>query len=191
MRWAFHPGGNLAGPPESSGSRLLGRLDAAGRWEVLCNCGVNPAGWRLRPSSVTTTTSTLLGVLLSAGAAIGLAVTNPGPGDFEEFASEQLTRLITEELCREDGLPLMLRLVIRDCPAVVASQRRVLGHLALEHSRRRNLGLFSLYVTELGGEKILPNWRLPHYHALTLAGAGRFLVLRTGQDNGDHRNVSP
>ena len=63
-----------------------------------------------------------------------------------------------------------------------------LGQLALQHSRRRNLMLFSLYVTELGGERILPNWVLPRYHALTLAGAGRFLLLRTGQDNGASRH---
>ena len=141
------------------------------------------ASWRLPPSSFTTT-STLLGILATAGGAIGLAATNPGPVEFQEFAAEQLTRLITEEICHEDGLPLMLR-------PVVASQRQVLGNLALEHSRRRNLVLFSLYSTELGGERILPNWSLPRYHALTLAAAGRFVLLRTGQDNGSTRAERP
>ncbi|MFZ0407017.1 MAG: DUF4359 domain-containing protein [Cyanobium sp.] len=140
------------------------------------------------PRSSVPTTSTLLGLLLTAGAAVGLAATNPGPVEFKEFASDQLTHLITEEICREDGMPMLLRLVIRDCPAVVASQRQVLGQLALEHSRRRNLGLFSLYVTELGGQRILPNWTLPRYHALTLAAAGRFLLLHSGQDNEPSRN---
>ncbi len=148
------------------------------------------ASWRLPPSSFPST-STLLSVLVTAGGVIGLAATNPGPVEFREFAAEQLTRLITEEICREDGLPLMLRLVIRDCPAVVDSQRQVLGNLALKHSRRRNLGLFSLYVTELGGERILLNWSLPRYHALTLAAAGRFVLLRTGQDNGPSRAERP
>jgi len=143
------------------------------------------------PPSSFSTSSTLLGLLVTAGAAIGLVATNPGPQEFREFASDQLTHLITEEICREDGMPMMLRLVIRDCPAVVVSQRQVLGKLALSHSRRRNLGLFSLYVTELGGEQILPSWHLPRYHALTLAAAGRFLLLRTGQDNGPNRTDRP
>ena len=163
------------------------RPDDGGGGVFVCNSGASTACWRLFPSRVPTT-ATLLGLLLAAGAAIGLVATNPGPAEFEEFAAEQLTHLITEEICREDGMPLLLRLVVRDCPAMVASQRRVLGQLALQHSRRRNLMLFSLYVTELGGERILPNWALPRYHALTLAGAGRFLLLRTGQDNGASRH---
>ncbi len=166
---------------------MLLRPEPAGSRRAVCNSGVNPAGWRLPPLSFSIP-STLIGLLTAAGAAIGLVATNPGPGEFEEFASGQLTRLITEEICREDGMPMMLRLVIRDCPGVVASQRRVLGQLALAHSRRRNLGLFSLYVTELGGERILPNWSLPRYHALTLAAAGQFVLLRTGQDNGPNRS---
>jgi hypothetical protein len=169
---------------------MVRRPGPGGSGVVVCNSGTITASWRLPPSSFPST-SILLGVLVTAGGVIGLAATNPGPVEFREFAAEQLTRLITEEICREDGLPLMLRLVIRDCPAVVDSQRQVLGNLALEHSRRRNLGLFSLYVTELGGERILLNWSLPRYHALTLAAAGRFVLLRTGQDNGSSRAERP
>ena len=169
---------------------MVRRPGPGGSGVVVCNSGTITASWRLPPSRFPSTT-TQLGVLVTAGGVIGLAATNPGPVEFREFAAEQLTRLITEEICREDGLPLMLRLVIRDCPAVVDSQRQVLGNLALEHSRRRNLGLFSLYVTELGGERILLNWSLPRYHALTLAAAGRFVLLRTGQDNGSSRAERP
>ena len=65
------------------------------------------------------------------------------------------------------------------------SQRPVLGRLASLGSRRRNLLLFSLYSTSLGGQKLLPQWRLPHYSALTLAVAGQFLVLRTSESAAD------
>jgi hypothetical protein len=124
---------------------------------------------------------TLLALALGGGAGLGLVATNPGPAEFESFAADQLIRLISDELCREDGLPMMARLVVRDCPALVASQRAVLGRLASLHTRRRNLGLISLYRTELGGQNLLPNWRLPRYHALTLAAAGRFVLLRAGE----------
>jgi hypothetical protein len=117
-------------------------------------------------------------VILVAGA-VGLASTNPGPDAFEEFAGDQLTRLLTEELCEPDGLPMVLRLVIRDCPGLVRSQRHTLGRLALEHTRRRNLGVASLYRTDLGGQELVGSFRLPHYRAITLAAAGRFVLLRT------------
>jgi hypothetical protein len=117
-------------------------------------------------------------VVLVAGA-VGLASTNPGPDAFEEFAGDQLTRLLTEELCEPDGLPMVLRLVIRDCAGLVHSQRRTLGRLALEHTRRRNLGVASLYRTDLGGQELMGSLRLPHYRAMTLAAAGQFVLLRT------------
>jgi hypothetical protein len=117
-------------------------------------------------------------LLLAGAATFGLVSTNPGPVDFEEFAAERLTRLVSDELCSEDGLPMLMRLVIHDCPELVRSQRRVLGRLAVEHTLRRNFGIFSLYSTELGGQQLLPDWRLPRYEAVTLAVAGRFLLLQ-------------
>ena len=126
--------------------------------------------------------SRTLPVLVLVGAAtIGLASTNPNPAEFESFAADQLTRLVTDELCNEDGLPLMLRLVIRDCPALVQSQNRALGRLARQHTRRRNFGILSFYFTDMGGQKILPNLRLPRYSALTLGAAGRFVVVQSDQ----------
>jgi len=124
---------------------------------------------------------TLLALALAGGAGLGLVSTNPGPAEFENFAADQLIRLISDELCREDGLPMMAQLVVRDCPGLVASQRGVLGRLASLHTRRRNFGLMSVYSTELGGQKFLPSWRMPRYHALTLAAAGRFVLLQAGE----------
>jgi hypothetical protein len=123
---------------------------------------------------------------LAAGAAgLGLVITNPDPAAFEDYAAERITALISEELCSQDGLPTMVRLVIRDCHGLVHSQRKVLGRIARQQSRRRNFGLFSIYTTEMGGQQVLPSWRLPRYSAVTLAAAGRFLVIRTGE-SGDH-----
>jgi len=143
------------------------------------------AGCRLAPPRPVRSPAVLgLGLLLGA-VGVGLALTNPGPAAFEEFAAGRLSALLREELCREDGLPLMLRLVIQDCPAIVESQRPVLGRLAALQTRRRNLGLLSLYSTSLGGQQVLPRWRVPRYEALTLAMAGRFVVLRASEDNSD------
>jgi hypothetical protein len=120
-------------------------------------------------------------VALLAGLTAGLACTNPGPQAFEDFAGGRLSTLLRRELCRGEALPMMLRLVIGDCPALIASQRGTLGRLALLHSRRMNLGLVSLYTTELGGQRLLGSWSLPRYRSITLALAGQFVVVHASQ----------
>lgn len=142
-------------------------------------------GRRLAPPRPVLSSAVVGWGLLLGALGTGLALTNPAPAAFEEFAAGRLSSLLREELCREDGLPLMLRLVIQDCPAMIESQRPVLGRLAALQTRRRNLGLLSLYSTSLGGQQVLPSWRLPHYEALTLAVAGRFVVLRAGENSPD------
>jgi hypothetical protein len=113
----------------------------------------------------------------------GLVLTNPGPAAFEDFAADQLVNLLTRDLCSDGGLPMLMRVVVHDCPGLVRSQRTPLGAWARQGTRRRNFGLFSLYTTNLGGQQ-LAQWRIPRYKATTLAAAGRFLVLRTRRQQG-------
>lgn len=133
------------------------------------------------PTTATRTVSGLLGLTTVSAGVVGLAVTNPGPAAFEEFAAEKLTEMASEELCGNDGLPLLARLLIQNCPELVRSQRKVLGRLARESSRRYNFGLLSLYRTRLGGENVLPIWSIPRYNAVTLAIAGHFVLLTAGE----------
>jgi hypothetical protein len=119
-------------------------------------------------------------LLVAAGAA-GLAITNPPPEEFARYAGDQLVELIGKEICTENSLPLTLRLVLNDCPALVASQRQVLGQIALQNSSRLNLGLISVYRTGLGGQRLLPQLQLPRYEAITVAAAGQFALVHRGQ----------
>ncbi|MCX5945286.1 MAG: DUF4359 domain-containing protein [Cyanobacteria bacterium] len=116
--------------------------------------------------------------LISAAAA-SLAWSNPPPEEFEDFAADQLVNLAVKEVCGPQGLPMLLQLVALDCPKLMLSQRQALGSLARQASRRWNFGLFSLYRTDLGGQPLLPGFTVPRYRALSLAGAGQFLVLQT------------
>ncbi len=120
-------------------------------------------------------------VALVAGGLVGLGATNPDGQAFESFAAERLTALLIEELCSTDGLPMLARLVIHDCPGLVTSQRGVLGRLALGHTQRRNLGVMSVYHTELGGQSLLGVVEVPRYSATTLGVAGRFVILSSGE----------
>ena len=122
-------------------------------------------------------------LLAALGAGALLVLSNPGEQDFESFAGEQLVELAGDELCNSDGLPLMARLVVQNCPQLIRSQRGVLGRLAAAASHRYNLGLFSLYSTQLGGVQLMPGVSIPRYQALTLAGAGHLVVLRTASDS--------
>jgi hypothetical protein len=133
------------------------------------------------PTAATRTVSGLLGLTAVSAGLIGLFVTNPGPAAFEEFAGEKLADLASEELCSYDSLPLLARLLIQNCPELVRSQRKILGRLARERSRRYNFGVLSIYDTRLGGDPVLPTWRLPTYEAVILAAAGHFVVLRSGE----------
>ncbi|MEI6359592.1 MAG: DUF4359 domain-containing protein [Synechococcus sp. ELA619] len=116
-----------------------------------------------------------------------LAWSNPPPRDFEDFAADQLVNLAVKEVCGPQGLPMLLQLVVQDCPKLMLSQRQTLGSLARLSSRRWNFGLFSLYRTDLGGPTGLPGLVLPQYRALTLAGAGQFLLLHSDTDPGSSR----
>ena len=128
-----------------------------------------------------------LGLGLVAATGFGLFLTNPGPAAFEEFAGERLTAVLVEELCGENSLPMMIRLVIRDCRSLVRSQSRTLGRLASLQSRRRDFGILTLYRTDLGGQTFLSGWTLPRYRTVTLAAAGRFLVLSTDREESSGR----
>lgn len=118
---------------------------------------------------------------VAAALGLGLVATNPGEEEFERFAADQITRAAEQELCQEGGLPMLARLIVRDCPRLIAAQHDLFGRLALASTRRRNFGLLSLYRTDLGGQQLLPEWSIPRYSAITLAGAGRFLILRSNQ----------
>ena len=128
----------------------------------------------------------LLWLLPAAGAAAALIATNPGPAEFEAYAGEQLVELISGELCQAAGLPLAVHLLVRDCPQLIRSQRAVLGRLAAQATQRTDLGLFSLYVTEIGGQEVLPGLQIPRLRAVTLAGAGQLTLLHSGSDSGLH-----
>jgi hypothetical protein len=122
--------------------------------------------------------------VMASGLAAGLVGTNPGPAAFAEFGGNQLTALLTKELCQNDGLTGLLRLLIQHCPDLVRSQKVVLGKLVQANSKRINLGLFSVYHTELDLATLLPglrqvsDLRLPRYEATTLAAAGQFVLLQ-------------
>jgi hypothetical protein len=111
----------------------------------------------------------------------GLALTNPAPSDFERFAAEKLVDEIEAEVCRGEVLPSVVRLALRDCPSLIQAQRGAIGAYVGRHTRRTNIGLMSLYRTEIGGTALL-GWSLPRFSATVLAAAGRLVIVQAGLD---------
>jgi len=122
--------------------------------------------------------------LICSGCAAVLILTNPTPDDYADHAGQQLVGLLTQELCRSNGLPMLLRMWVRDCPQLVASQQQVLASLAARFTTRLNLGVASIYTTRLGGQDLAPGLALPRVEAVTLAAAGQFVMLRSESDDG-------
>ena len=110
-----------------------------------------------------------------------LAFSNPRPSDFDSFAADQLVDRIEAEVCRGEVLPALVRLALRDCPRLVRSQRGAIAAYVGRHTRRTNLGLLSIYRTELGGAALL-GWSLPRFSATVLAAAGQLVIVRAGLD---------
>lgn len=123
------------------------------------------------------------GLAVASGlGAVGLALTNPGPEQYQEFAGRRLVETITREICLADGMLLGLGMLLRNCPELVSSQQALLGRIALQNSSRTNFGLGSLYRTRLGGQRLFNTVTLPRYETVTLALAGQFLMISTGED---------
>jgi hypothetical protein len=95
-----------------------------------------------------------------------------------------LVLLAAEELCEENALSMLLRLWIKDCSALVTSQRGALADLAGRFTTRWNFGIGSLYITQIGAETLLPGLRLPEVEVLSLGLAGRFVILRAETNPG-------
>ena len=91
----------------------------------------------------------LVGGIAAAGV-LSLVVSNPSLEDYQAHAGDQLVRLGTKELCDEPTLPMVLRLWIRNCPELIASQRDALAALAGQFTTRRNLVVASF---------IPPKWK--------------------------------
>ena len=126
----------------------------------------------------------LLGLGLLTCAGLALVATNPTMREYEEHAGSQLVELASAEFCDGSRVPMMFQLWIRDCPALIATQRETLSALASRFTTRWNFGIGSLYQLSIGGQELMPGVTLPEVDVVTLGIAGTFLPLRVASSDG-------
>ncbi|MEY4803218.1 MAG: hypothetical protein RLZZ274_1949 [Cyanobacteriota bacterium] len=122
------------------------------------------------------------GLIVLALAAGGLALTNPSLPNFRDFASDRLVEEISNELCGDGGLPVLLRMAINNCLGLVQAQRAALAAVVLSHTRRRNYGLLSVFESELGGQSLL-RWQVPRFRSTVVGVAGQFVLISAATDS--------
>jgi ABC-type Mn2+/Zn2+ transport system permease subunit len=79
--------------------------------------------------------------------------------------------------------PLSLELFRRALieAVVMGATCGAIGAYVGRHTRRTNLGLLSIYRTELGGTALF-GWSLPRFSATVLAAAGQLVIVQAGLD---------
>ena len=86
--------------------------------------------------------------------AAGMAFTNPARDKYLTYASTKLETELESTVCKDSRIPQALSGItdslIGSCKNLVTSQRSTIEHLLDNTTQRQNLGVVSIYTTELG-----------------------------------------
>ena len=86
-----------------------------------------------------------------------MAMNNPGRTAYEEFATQELSAYVQENVCTQ-GESTFGDILQAPCKKVVKSLEPQLHTIIAENTERNNLGLFSIYKTELYLADFLPSY---------------------------------
>lgn len=86
--------------------------------------------------------------------AAGMAFTNPGRDKYLTYASGKLQTELESTVCKDSRVPKALSRVtdtlISSCKNLLTSQRSTIEQLLDNTTQRQNLGIVSIYTTEVG-----------------------------------------
>lgn len=125
----------------------------------------------MKPWQATTATvSVALGIV-----GIGLAVTNPNPRGYQDYATDRLTVYLKENLC--SGLPSQLQQFSELCrtqgATLLDTARPQLQSILEQNTKRENYLFFSIYRTRFSLPPIVPA-----YEFETLAIFNQFYIYQ-------------
>jgi hypothetical protein len=101
--------------------------------------------------------STVGGVMLAAVGGF-MTITNPAPQDYEQYATEELTTYLKDNVCTQ--APPDFGEVLRSyCKSMVDTGRPKIEQIIALQTRRQNFLLFSIYQTELSMPSPVPSYQ--------------------------------
>jgi Domain of unknown function (DUF4359) len=110
----------------------------------------------------------ILGIAV-VGLGGAMAVTNPKESAYEEYATEQLTQYVDENVCAEAGF------LKEQCTRLLESGRSKLQQEIAKQTQTQNWFIFTIYQTELS-VSFLPF--VPSYHVETLGAFNSFHIYK-------------
>lgn len=124
-----------------------------------------------------------LGTAMITGILLSLAISNPSQSEYEEYATDQLTEYLQNNVCPQ-APRLWGKSLKRECKRLVDSNQSEIQDLISQSTERYNFVLFSIYKTELSITKVspfFPSNLLPSYHFGTLGIGHKFYIYQTEQ----------
>jgi hypothetical protein len=110
------------------------------------------------------------GVIILSVLSVIMGFTNPPKPEYLSYASHLLSTELKKSVCNQSQVPDFLQefsqTLVGVCNSLVTTQRHTLERLIDNTTERRNLILFSIYTTEVGGSR---------YH--TIGAFGNFLTF--------------
>jgi Domain of unknown function (DUF4359) len=115
--------------------------------------------------------------LCGVGLGIAMAMTNPSPTAFTEFALQRL---------REEGCQQIPFGLASQCPRFVDNNKAQIQQIMVEHTKRQDFILFSVYQTHLSTRSLVPDFplmpMLPTFHFQTIGVLGNFYLFEAKKD---------
>ena len=101
--------------------------------------------------------STAIGGITLASLGVFMALTNPSQKAYEEYAMEELTTYLKDEVCTQ--VPSLLGdFLQQQCKILVDTGRPQIQQIIAETTERQNFLVFSIYRTHLSVNSDLPSY---------------------------------
>lgn len=98
-----------------------------------------------------------ISLFVLTGLVTAMATTNPDSSTYEEYAAEQLTTYLKEDVCSQ--VPKAFETLVPDCASLIDSNRPQVKQIIVRSTQRQNFILFSIYRTNLSISSVVPLYR--------------------------------
>jgi hypothetical protein len=108
------------------------------------------------------------------GLGVAMAVTNPDQDVYDDYAAQQLTQYLKENVCAKSNAALQ-----SPCDSLLKDNQAQIKKLISNHTERQNFLVLSVYKTDLSIGKLLPSFLgglLPSYHFETVGAFRSFHI---------------